>query len=276
MKIAINEVFGPTIQGEGRYAGTPSVFIRTNGCNLRCCFAGGSRCDTPYTSHCPEKSKMCDTDILAHEIGALIDKIGGDPENSHIVITGGEPMLQQEGVLELLGLLHEADMYNQVTIETNGTIMPSDDFYRYGVYWSVSPKLSNSCCFEGSDVPEQLQTQHIKTRINIPVLASIVCSGDDYQFKFVYSDESTVTEIKELLSKIREYIETEMPKSGIANRDAVWRLNDMERHVMLMPEGMTIDQLNKSTPGAVQACIDNGWIFSDRTHIRVWNDKRGV
>lgn len=276
MKVAINEVFGPTIQGEGRYAGTPSVFIRTNGCNLRCCFAGGSKCDTPYTSHCPEKSKMCDTDVLAQEIGVLIDRIGGDPENSHIVITGGEPMLQQEGILELLEMFHENEMFNQVTIETNGTIEPSSDFYRYGIFWSISPKLSNSCCFEGTDVPETLQFQHIKTHINIPALAALVCSGDDYQFKFVYSDEHVVDEIKTLLARIREYATTEMSKSNLSSHDNEWRLRDMDQHVMLMPEGMTVEQLNKTTPGAVQACIENGWIFSDRTHIRVWNDKRGV
>lgn len=276
MKIAINEVFGPTIQGEGKYAGTPSVFIRANGCNLRCCFAGGSRCDTPYTSHCPERSEMWDTEELANKVGKLVDQIGGDPENSHIVITGGEPMLQQEAILDLLGLFHEDNMYNQVTIETNGTIDPDSAFFRYGVFWSISPKLSSSCCFEGSGVPEAMQEQHIKSRINIPALAAIICSGDDYQLKFVYSDEESVTEIKELLSKIREYAATEMSKSDLPNHDITWRLQNIEQHVMLMPEGTTVEQLNKTTQPAVQACIENGWIFSDRTHIRVWGDKRAV
>ena len=52
--LKVNEMFGSTIQGEGMYTGIPSIFVRTNGCNLKCVFKD-SICDTSYTSFNPEK-----------------------------------------------------------------------------------------------------------------------------------------------------------------------------------------------------------------------------
>ena len=273
-KIAINEVFGPTIQGEGKFTGTPSVFVRLNGCNLRCAFKG-SLCDTPYTSHCPEKSVMYDVDELAKAIVERIDCIGGHCENSHIVITGGEPMLQQEAILDLLNTLHdEYGCFNQVTIETNGSIPPYEDFNSEEIFWSISPKLSNSCNFKGTDVPEAMQEQHRKARINLGALASIVMSGKDYQLKFVYSGPETVMEIQALVGDIKEEI---IKLQGPWAQDIVQhRLDEIDRHIMLMPEGTTNEQLTKTAPGAVQACIEQGWIFCDRAHIRIYGDKRAV
>lgn len=280
-KIAVNEIFGPTIQGEGRYTGTPSVFVRLNGCNLRCCFGRpGSKepssiCDTPYTSHCAEKSKMYEAGELAQEIVGRIERIGGHCDNSHIVITGGEPLLQQEALLDVLEALRdECDCFNQVTIETNGSIPPFEDFKEYGVFWSVSPKLSNSCCFEGTDVSEAMQEQHRKSRINVSALAHIVMSGDDYQLKFVYSGPETVAEILTLINIVKKEI-TDMQGPWV--QDIVkLRLDSIDQHIMLMPEGMTNEQLSMTAPGAVQACIENGWVFCDRVHIRIWGDKRAV
>lgn len=272
-KLSINEIFGPTIQGEGRYIGVPSVFVRLNSCNLRCCFLG-SICDTPYTSHCPEKSTMMDVASLVGEIGNRLDCIGGHPDNSHVVFTGGEPMLQQEVLLEVIERLREDDCYNQVTIETNGTIVPLDDLKENGIFWSVSPKLSSSCHFEGTDVPEAMREQHRKTRINLDALASIVMSGDDYQLKFVYSGPETVMEVVDLIDRVKTRI-TEV--GGPWAQDIIkYRLESIDQHVMLMPEGTTNEQLSKTAPGAVQACIEQGWVFCDRAHIRIWGDKRAV
>ena len=76
MKIA--EIFY-SIQGEGILAGTPSVFVRTSGCNLRCVW-----CDTPYTSWQPEGEHMTIGGILAD-----VRRLGA----THVVVTGGEPMI---------------------------------------------------------------------------------------------------------------------------------------------------------------------------------------
>lgn len=274
-KISINEFFGPTIQGEGRYTGTPSVFVRLNGCNLRCAFKD-SICDTPYTSHYHEKAMVYDTKELAHVVVEYIEKIGGDCENSHIVITGGEPLLQQEELIDMLVVLRDdEDCYNMVTIETNGTIAPSEDFRPFGIFWSVSPKLSTSCCFDGTNVPENLREQHRNLRINLDALASIVMSGDDYQLKFVYSGPESVTEIKDIIEGVKKLVHESLQKN-YAKDIIELRLGQIDQRVMLMPEGTTNEQLSGSATGAVQACIENGWIFCDRAHIRIWGDKRAV
>ena len=81
----INEIFY-SIQGEGRSAGKPAVFLRLSGCNLKCRW-----CDTKYAW---KKGEEMTT-------GQIIQKIKKYP-CKHLVVTGGEPMLQQEGLEELL------------------------------------------------------------------------------------------------------------------------------------------------------------------------------
>lgn len=95
----INEIFY-SLQGEGFYTGTPAVFVRTSGCNLRCPF-----CDTQHQTG---------TDM---SIGEIVDNVTQYP-TPHIVITGGEPTLQPD-LAELVDALHDAQRY--VQIETNGT-----------------------------------------------------------------------------------------------------------------------------------------------------------
>lgn len=272
MKTSVNEIF-LSIQGEGQFTGMPSVFVRLNGCNLACCFKG-SICDTPYTSHHPEQKTPVDNEELAKTIINELDKIGGHSENSHIVITGGEPMLQQNSLVDLIDELQANDAWNSITIETNGTIRPNQEMLSVcDLMWSVSPKLSTSCCFEGTDVSEVAREHHRKTRINLDALATIVMNNQDYQLKFVYSGPECITEIKELIAGIKQQVLTygnEYTRSTID-----YKLNEIDRHVMLMPEGITNEQISASAQEAVQYCIENGWKFCDRLHIRIWGDKRG-
>src|SRR5580658_2102151 len=86
IRVKIAEIFY-SIQGEGKLAGVPSVFVRTSGCNLRC-----SWCDTPYTSWKPEGEELSIDEIMqrAAEFSAA----------RHVVLTGGEPMIAP-GIVEL-------------------------------------------------------------------------------------------------------------------------------------------------------------------------------
>ncbi|MEX0702894.1 MAG: 7-carboxy-7-deazaguanine synthase QueE [Planctomycetales bacterium] len=120
MRIA--EIFH-SIQGEGRFSGTPSVFVRTTGCNLRCWF-----CDTPYTSWAPEGVARDWRDVLQEVRGF---------DCEHVVVTGGEPFLQPE-VVPLTHALAEAGRF--VTIETAATV----DRPVHADLMSISPKLANS------------------------------------------------------------------------------------------------------------------------------------
>ncbi len=113
-----------SLQGEGANLGTPAIFIRLAGCNLRCTW-----CDTAYSWGAG----------MELSIAELVEKIREFP-CTHLVITGGEPLLQQEGISELLQALPDYS----VEIETNGTVVP-DEFLRQRVtQWNVSPKLSHA------------------------------------------------------------------------------------------------------------------------------------
>lgn len=97
-KMRVNEIFY-SLQGEGFFTGTPAVFVRFSGCNLRCPF-----CDTHHEN---------DTLMTEEEI---VDAVSRYPAR-HVVLTGGEPSLQVTP--RLVDLLHMANRF--VAMETNGT-----------------------------------------------------------------------------------------------------------------------------------------------------------
>lgn len=124
--IEIAEIF-ETIQGEGRFVGTPALFIRTGMCNLQC-----SWCDTSYTWKAGETTYVKKTH---EEVFRIVEK----SKINHIVITGGEPMLHQEFILAL----RKRNPNRFIEIETNGTIpctLPPDTINQF----NISPKLGNS------------------------------------------------------------------------------------------------------------------------------------
>jgi 7-carboxy-7-deazaguanine synthase len=230
-----------TLQGEGTYAGHPSLFIRTSGCNLRCAWRNPdgqiTRCDTPYSSFSPEKNPI--------EIGELKRIIAQYPSNVHIVITGGEPMMHKN----LDGIITFARVRgHSVTIETNGTL-----YWENGAnHFSISPKLSTS----SSDPDHGLK--HEERRMNFASMASII-KNHDYQFKFVYN---TPADVEEILN-IRENL---MALTGININQNIW----------LMPQGTTDFQFNSKAEEIWEVCKKYGWKYTDRLHIRTYGQKKGV
>ncbi|MEV0133997.1 7-carboxy-7-deazaguanine synthase QueE [Dactylosporangium sp. NPDC050688] len=141
--LPISEVFGPTLQGEGPYAGRVSWFVRLGGCNLSC-----SWCDTPYTW---DGSRF----NLRGEISMtpVADVLAMLPENCLVVLTGGEPMMHQgrPAWQEFVAALHERGCTIQV--ETNGTILPNDFARTHIDLFVVSPKLPNAGPHRGNQDP---------------------------------------------------------------------------------------------------------------------------
>jgi 7-carboxy-7-deazaguanine synthase len=273
-KFPVLEMFC-SIQGEGKYTGTPSIFIRLAGCNLRCVF-GNTRCDTPYSSFELEKPKWDTVESLFEDFMTLYKQNNGV---SHVVITGGEPLLHKDQVKEFITLIQKEHNFI-ITIETNGTlpaIMPweDDDYVNYVDLWSVSPKLSTSVDHNCKFLTESQRDNHDKIRINIDNLRSYFNSMlearsderygfniPDVQLKFVYSGEESIKEIKTILSELCKKM--------------YWVGGSLDKYVMLMPEGTTNEHLNNIQQECAEVCIKEGWKFCDRLHIRIWGDKRGV
>lgn len=179
MKLRVAEVFA-SVQGEGLWAGTASVFVRVSGCNLRCVW-----CDTPYASWSPEGPVM-----TVDEIVSRVQAMCG--ESAHVVLTGGEPMMF-DAVVPLASQL--SDHGFKITIETAGTVyqeLPCD-------LMSISPKLTNSLPPSESGWRER----HAETRTNVLVLSHLIESYD-CQLKFVVGDfpAQDLQEIDEILSQL--------------------------------------------------------------------------
>ena len=254
-----------SIQGEGKYIGVPSHFVRVSGCNLRCVFKD-SICDTSYASFNPEKSRYKTNEDFYEAFEQQCVKY---PHVRHVVITGGEPLMYKE---ELETFLNKFKHYHlTVTIETNGSQNPlSKDLVDL---YSISPKLSTSVgksgIYQGITVTEEMIQRHDANRINIESLTSLITNSKDYQLKFVYSDNSCIDEIESIIKKLVDYSKNlgELEQGLILNAD---------EHIMLMPEGIINDQLKVHREEIAQKCIENGWTMTDREHIIIWGDKREV
>lgn len=114
----VNEVFY-SIQGEGVFTGTPAIFIRLAGCNLKCPF-----CDTKHEPY----------DVYSErDLAAMVAQYPAE----HVVITGGEPTLQLTA--SFIDMLHDLGKY--VQIETNGTQKLDDDLLEAIDWITCSPKF---------------------------------------------------------------------------------------------------------------------------------------
>ncbi len=178
--IRISEIF-QSVQGEGRFTGTPSIFIRTSGCNLRCWF-----CDTRYASWEPEGDSM--------DVDSIVSAATKWP-TPHVVITGGEPMIFDD-IVELCEQLHKQARH--ITIETAGTIhreLKCD-------LWSISPKLSNSTPIGFAS--EEWVKKHDERRVRPKVVRGLMGQGE-YQLKFVVGSILDAEEVLEYLQELGEW-----------------------------------------------------------------------
>ena len=251
-----------SIQGEGLRTGRPTLFIRLNGCNLRCVFRNSagkvtSCCDTPYASFEGSfEGKYTDDDV--------IKMLTNNPQVKDIVITGGEPLLNQTSLEIFIKKLREVRDFT-LTIETNGTIVPSDYLLEQVDLWSTSPKLASSTptVKDGKKygVTEAQCTYHNMHRINISALATMLSEGHDCQLKFVYTGPECIKEIDEISKEITDYQTNH-------NMDVV-NVND---YIMLMPEGITSKAIIGKSDEVVNVCIEHGWTYTSRMHILIWGN----
>ena len=171
----INEIFY-SIQGEGKLAGVPSIFIRTTGCNLRCTW-----CDSPATSWEPVGEAM--------EIDEIMDRVA-DFASMYVVLTGGEPMIAP-GIEELTRRLKDGGYH--LTIETAATVW-KDVVCDLA---SISPKLGSSTPWARDD--GRHADAHESRRLNLDTIRRFMAMPD-YQLKFVVDAPEDLTEIDSILA----------------------------------------------------------------------------
>lgn len=276
-KIKVSEIFY-SIQGEGRYMGVPSVFLRTFGCNLTCSGFGmplGEKSierdlivATQYNNYndLPLVSTGCDSygswdprfkhlslvmeiDEIVNTIIDLLPKKDWDQE--HLVITGGEPLLGWQRAFPELLSHPKMKHLQEVTFETNGTQHITDEFAKYikssyiNFTFSVSPKLSCS-------------GHTLKETIHPDVVTQYESLGYTY-LKFVVATDSDVHEALEVISHFRYGWTT--PFAG---------------HVYLMPVGGVESVYNLNNRRVAELALKYGLRYSDRLQVPLFKNAWGT
>ncbi len=254
-------LFPGTLQGEGKLAGVPSLFIRLAACNLRCIWqlpnGSFSRCDTAYASFEVGKTKTLNSD-------EIIQTLKNNKGNiSHLVISGGEPLLQRAGLIELCQKV-KTQLNMHITIETNGTLFDAE-LAKYIDLASISPKLKNSEPSDEKMSHYKLQSAgvfryHSEIRKNISVIQSWIdfakINDNDYQLKFVVASIEEANEIQnEYLDLLSNYSPTD---------------------VLLMPLGANSIELHETSHLVLQLAVKKGWRYCSRVHIELFGSKSGV
>jgi len=243
-----------SIQGEGKYTGSPSLFLRFGGCNMKCEGFGcietskeGSEilgCDTIYAVN-KEHFSQDWTQIKSVDELVTVVKSYELPYGVDIVLTGGEPLIyaNDEIFIRFLNELHKSG--HRICFETNGSL--NVDFDKYPVYkeciFALSVKLSNS-------------GESLKKRINADVIHSLATESKEAFFKFSIGKDS----INKALEAEIDSILCHVPKTK----------------VYCMPLGDNKSQVEANTEPLVEFCKSKGYNFSDRLHIRIWNDEKGI
>lgn len=233
-----------SIQGEGKNLGQPSIFVRTSLCNLHCIW-----CDTDYTwnwkntrfvhnnDQLPDYQKFDMGDVIAEmKVEAVAAKVRSFP-CKNIVLTGGEPLMQQEALIALMSQLGKSYWFE---VETNGTIVPEPSFDQKVHQYNVSPKLENS----GN--PRRLREK--------TAAYSFFANNEKAHFKYVLANEDDLEEVLMLLQTYK------IPPSK----------------VYLMPEGVNANILQERQEWVIDICKKYGFHFTSRMHILIYGNKRGV
>lgn len=230
LRLIVAECFGvevPTFQGEGPSCGHPALFIRLSRCNLTC-----TNCDTKYTwdrsqfDLRKESTKRTVADLVAWATSSPVKLV---------VITGGEPLLQQTRLVPLVGQLLAAG--KRVEFETNGTLAPVPELVADGVRFNVSPKIASFGVDEAKSI--------------VPAALEAFVASGRAAFKFVASSVADLDRIAEL--------------ADVHQLAPVW----------VMPEGTTADAITEATRVLADAVAARHWHFTTRLHVLAFADARG-
>ena len=242
--LVVSETFF-SLQGEGATAGRPALFLRLAACNLNC---PGFSYKAPNT----DEHLGCDTKLVwkqgkSYDFSSILQDwekhhwLAKLRDGAHLVITGGEPLLQQEKLVEFIKLLDtQLDTSVYIEIETNATITPNLFLQQRVDQFNVSPKLISS----GESRNKAYNLDCLKTFAALPKA----------YFKFVVQTKNDVSEIKSAYQDVLKLDATR-----------IW----------LMPEGGTLKAMQHNLQIVAELCIENNFNFSPRLHIHIWDEATG-
>lgn len=280
-----------SLQGEGRFVGVPSVFLRTFGCNFRCNSFG---CPTPIVGTNPEVADIievmhmynkfedlplvttgCDsystvypefkkfakkstTEDLVDQILALTPNkhwVQNNGNDVHLVITGGEPLLGwQRAYKELLSHPRMSDLKN-ITFETNGTQPLHDDFKQFLMDWQVN----------GAGKPSE---------VTFSVSAKLSASGETWEDAI---KPEIVAEYQNYgTTYLKFVVETQDHVNEAVRAVDAFRAGGFAGVVYLMPVGGTTPIYDKNEFNVAKIAMDRGYYYSPRLHLNLFGNSWGT
>jgi organic radical activating enzyme len=288
MPIKVSELFY-SVQGEGRYMGVPSIFLRVFGCNFHCGGFGMPRGELSKEREAinaaehnayeqlPLVTTGCDSYAswdprFKHlspklEIDAIVDRImellpHGEWRDEHLVITGGEPLLGWQR--EYPNLLRHPKMQGlkEITFETNGTQALTPEFADYleDWYWPEQyPGFEREITFSVS-AKLPCSGHSFEETIKPEVLDNYAQSGYTY-LKFVVATEEDIKDAETAV---------EMFKNGVGAR----RMQQIP--IYLMPVGGVESVYTLNAKNVALAALERGWRYSDRLHLPLFGNGWGT
>jgi len=243
-----------SIQGEGKYVGSPSLFFRFGGCNMKCEGFGCRErapdgvevlgCDTVYAVN---KEHFLQNWIPVSKANELLNILSlyELPNAVDIVLTGGEPLIYANDVVFIEFLEALVERGHRITFETNASL--AVDFEKYPVYkecvFALSVKLENS-------------HEPLAKRVRGDIIYSLATNSRDAFFKFSIDADSIDLGLEEEIESILLHA----PKTS----------------VYCMPLGGSKQEVERNTEPLIEFCKAKGYNFSDRLHIRIWDENKGV
>jgi len=285
-KIKVAELFY-SIQGEGRYMGVPSVFLRTFGCNFKCAGFGMERpmlsteADDLATVHglypyqkyedLPLVSTGCDSYASWHpdfknlspmlSTDAIVDRImeilpHSEWQDEHLVITGGEPLLGWQRAYP--DLLDHASMKNlkEITFETNGTQKLSKEFRQYLLNWSLGNRSRG------------------RNALTFSVSAKLPGSGEKWEEAI---KPEIVCEYEEVgTTYLKFVVATQQDVADAECAVGAYRAAGFRGPVYLMPVGGVESVYTLNAKNVALAAMKRGWRYSDRLQVPLFKNLWGT
>jgi 7-carboxy-7-deazaguanine synthase len=285
-KIKVAELFY-SLQGEGQYLGTPSIFLRVFGCNFKCAGFSMPRgsLSNERLSVDPEQYTDYNSLPLVHtgcdsyaswdprfkhlspmmKISDIVDKMqellpeGKFGPDKHLILTGGEPLLGwQKSYIDLFNEIGKRDMnLTHITFETNGTqhlkselkdwFLTNDYFPWLHITYSVSSKLPSS-------------GEAWEDAIKPDVIQDYYENSSSLYFKWVVSNQDDYEDVQRAVKEYTLYLGNHMKDIPI----------------YLMPAGGTTMHYNDNEKWVADLAMKNGWRYTPRLQVQLWKNAWGT